>query len=127
MQLEIQPSAFLNTIQDVDEPVTDFANPDFQAYVTQAWATYQVDKATVKEEIISPGIQSLHATCQASKPSAPVPTATAAKPYVPLTNPILAATHKDPTPSAVVPSQTSVENVIWNYGSVSEFLPDPQN
>ncbi|KIN92720.1 hypothetical protein M404DRAFT_36794 [Pisolithus tinctorius Marx 270] len=44
VQLEIQPSAFLNTIQDVDEPVTDLADPDFQVYVAQAWATYQADK-----------------------------------------------------------------------------------
>ncbi|KIN99086.1 hypothetical protein M404DRAFT_47381, partial [Pisolithus tinctorius Marx 270] len=44
MQLEIQPSAFLNTVQDADEPVADLANPDFQAYVAQAWATYQADK-----------------------------------------------------------------------------------
>ncbi|KIN99818.1 hypothetical protein M404DRAFT_30074 [Pisolithus tinctorius Marx 270] len=44
MQLEIQPSAFLNTIQDANEPVTDLADPDFQAYVAQAWATYQADK-----------------------------------------------------------------------------------
>ncbi|KIO02222.1 hypothetical protein M404DRAFT_148406, partial [Pisolithus tinctorius Marx 270] len=52
MQLEIQPSAFLNTIgmriphtvQDADEPVADLADPDFQAYVAQAWATYQADK-----------------------------------------------------------------------------------
>ncbi|KIO03786.1 hypothetical protein M404DRAFT_50188, partial [Pisolithus tinctorius Marx 270] len=44
VQLEIQPSAFLNTVQDVDEPVADLADPDFQAYVAQAWATYQADK-----------------------------------------------------------------------------------
>ncbi|KIN92992.1 hypothetical protein M404DRAFT_36502 [Pisolithus tinctorius Marx 270] len=104
--LEIQPSAFLNTVQDVNEPVTDLANPDFQAYVTQAWATYQADKATVEEEIISPGVQSSCAACQASKPSAPVPTPTAVKPYVPPTNPTPAAACKDPTPTAVVLSQT---------------------
>ncbi|KIN96363.1 hypothetical protein M404DRAFT_33339 [Pisolithus tinctorius Marx 270] len=44
VQLEIQPSAFLNTVQDADEPVADLADPDFQAYATQAWATYQADK-----------------------------------------------------------------------------------
>ncbi|KIO11465.1 hypothetical protein M404DRAFT_112909, partial [Pisolithus tinctorius Marx 270] len=44
MQLEIQPSAFLNTIQDANEPVADLADPNFQAYVAQAWATYQADK-----------------------------------------------------------------------------------
>ncbi|KIN98624.1 hypothetical protein M404DRAFT_31267, partial [Pisolithus tinctorius Marx 270] len=44
VQLEIQPSAFLNTVQDADEPVADLADPDFQAYVAQAWATYQADK-----------------------------------------------------------------------------------
>ncbi|KIO09543.1 hypothetical protein M404DRAFT_93284, partial [Pisolithus tinctorius Marx 270] len=44
MQLEIQPSAFLNTVQDANEPVADLADPDFQAYVAQAWATYQADK-----------------------------------------------------------------------------------
>ncbi|KIO01580.1 hypothetical protein M404DRAFT_109158, partial [Pisolithus tinctorius Marx 270] len=114
MQLEIQPSAFLNTVQDADEPVADLADPDFQAYVAQAWATYQVDKgnkgaviphrkkarvdrveitarptarpanppqvnpcaATVEEEIISPGVQSSCATCQASEPSTPAPTST---------------------------------------------------
>ncbi|KIN97838.1 hypothetical protein M404DRAFT_31911 [Pisolithus tinctorius Marx 270] len=119
MQLEIQPSAFLNTIQDVDEPVTDLADPDFQAYVAQAWASYQADKAclanppqvnphaaTVKEEIISPGVQSSDATHQASKPSASVPISTTAKPYVPPTNPILTTMHKDSMPTAIVPSQT---------------------
>ncbi|KIN94529.1 hypothetical protein M404DRAFT_34965 [Pisolithus tinctorius Marx 270] len=113
VQLEIQPSTFLNTVQDVDVngPVADLANPNFQAYVAQAWATYQVDKvnphtATVKEEIISPGIQSLHATHQGSKSSAPAPTSTAVKPYVPLTNPAPAALCKEPTPVKVVLSQT---------------------
>ncbi|KAI6030519.1 hypothetical protein F5J12DRAFT_888328 [Pisolithus orientalis] len=144
MQLEIQPSAFLNTIQDVNEPVADLADPDFQAYVAQAWATYQVDKgnkgtvvscgkkvrfdgveitaqpmacpanppqvnprtATVKEEIISPGIQSSCATHQASEPSASVPISTTVKSYVPLTNPIPTTTCKDSAPMAIVPSQT---------------------
>ncbi|KIO04284.1 hypothetical protein M404DRAFT_143974, partial [Pisolithus tinctorius Marx 270] len=137
VQLEIQPSAFLNTIQDVNEPVADLANPDFQAYVTQAWATYQADKgnkgaviscgkkacfngveitaqpaafnphaATVEEEIISPGVQSSCAACQASKPSTPAPTSTAMKPYIPPANPAPTPTHKDPIPMAVVPSQT---------------------
>ncbi|KIN99727.1 hypothetical protein M404DRAFT_30177 [Pisolithus tinctorius Marx 270] len=127
VQLEIQPSAFLNTVQDVDEPVTDLADPDFQAYIAQTWATYQVDKgnkgtvvshgktacfnvdphaATVEEEIISPGVQSSHAAHQASEPSAPAPMSTAMKPYVPPTNPALMPACKDPIPVAVVPSQT---------------------
>ncbi|KIO10456.1 hypothetical protein M404DRAFT_21382, partial [Pisolithus tinctorius Marx 270] len=111
VQLEIQPSAFLNTVQDADEPVADLANPDFQAYVAQAWATYQADKvdpraATVEEEIISPGIQSSHAACQASHPSTPAPTSTATKPYVPPTSPAPTPTCKDPVPVAVVPLQT---------------------
>ncbi|KIN93864.1 hypothetical protein M404DRAFT_103349, partial [Pisolithus tinctorius Marx 270] len=106
MQLEIQPSAFLNTIQDADEPVADLANPDFQAYVAQAWATYQADKATVEEEIISPGVQSSRAARQASHPSTPAPTSTTTKPYVPPTSPAPTPTHKDPVPTAVVPSQT---------------------
>ncbi|KIO04376.1 hypothetical protein M404DRAFT_26237 [Pisolithus tinctorius Marx 270] len=117
--LEIQPSAFLNTIQDADEPVADLADPDFQAYVTQAWATYQADKAcpanpprvdpctaTVEEEIISPGVQSSHAACQASDPSAPTPMPTATKPYVPPTNLAPMPTCKDPIPTAIVPPQT---------------------
>ncbi|KIN93790.1 hypothetical protein M404DRAFT_114960, partial [Pisolithus tinctorius Marx 270] len=144
VQLEIQPSAFLNTVQDADEPVVDLADPDFQAYVTQAWATYQADKgnkgavvprgkkahfdgveitaqpaarpanpprvdpraATVEEEIISPGVQSSCAACQASEPSTPAPTSTAMKPYVPLTNLAPTPAHKDPVPTAIVPSQT---------------------
>ncbi|KIO11983.1 hypothetical protein M404DRAFT_19797 [Pisolithus tinctorius Marx 270] len=106
VQLEIQPSAFLNTVQDADEPVTDLADPDFQAYVTQAWATYQADKATIEEEIISPGVQSLHAAHQASNPSAPAPMSTAMKPYVPPTNPAPMPMHKDPIPTAIVPTQT---------------------
>ncbi|KIN96988.1 hypothetical protein M404DRAFT_32713 [Pisolithus tinctorius Marx 270] len=144
MQLEIQPSAFLNTVHDVDEPVADLADPDFQVYVAQAWATYQADKgnkgaviphrkkacfdgveiaarpaacpanppqvnpctATVEEEIISPGIQSLCATCQASDPAAPAPMSTATKPYVPPTNPALTLVCKDPVPVAIVPPQT---------------------
>ncbi|KIO00221.1 hypothetical protein M404DRAFT_29822 [Pisolithus tinctorius Marx 270] len=104
--LEIQPSAFLNTIQDADEPVADLADPDFQAYVAQAWATYQADKATVEEEIISPAVQSLHAACQASDPSAPAPMSTATKPYVPPTNLAPTPVCKDPIPMAIVPSQT---------------------
>ncbi|KIO00577.1 hypothetical protein M404DRAFT_29503 [Pisolithus tinctorius Marx 270] len=137
VQLEIQPSAFLNTVQDADEPVADLANPDFQAYVAQAWATYQADKgnkgavipcrkkahfdgveitarpvarpanpprvdpcaATVEEEIISPGVQSSCATCQASKPSTPAPTSTATKPYIPPTILALTPMHKDPVPA----------------------------
>ncbi|KIO08871.1 hypothetical protein M404DRAFT_96101, partial [Pisolithus tinctorius Marx 270] len=88
VQLEIQPSAFLNTVQDVDKSAADLADPDFQAYVTQAWATYQMDKGNK------------------GAPLAPAPTATAAKPYVPLANPVPAAMRKDPTPAVVVLSQT---------------------
>ncbi|KIO00834.1 hypothetical protein M404DRAFT_89921, partial [Pisolithus tinctorius Marx 270] len=106
VQLEIQPSAFLNTVQDADEPVADLADPDFQAYVAQAWATYQADKATVKEEIISPGVQSSCATRQASEPSTPAPTSIATKPYVPPTTPAPTPMHKDPIPAAIVLSQT---------------------
>ncbi|KIN93442.1 hypothetical protein M404DRAFT_45879, partial [Pisolithus tinctorius Marx 270] len=106
VQLEIQPSAFLNTGQDADEPVADLADPDFQAYVAQAWATYQADKATVEEEIISPGVQSLCAAHQASEPSTPAPTSSATKPYVPPTSPALMPACKDPIPAAIVPSQT---------------------
>ncbi|KIO04903.1 hypothetical protein M404DRAFT_105924, partial [Pisolithus tinctorius Marx 270] len=137
VQLEIQPSAFLNTVQDANEPVADLADPDFQAYVAQAWATYQADKgnkgaviphekkarfdgveitarpvalnphaATVEEEIISPGVQSSCATCQASKPSTPAPTSSTMKPYVPPTSLALMPTCKDPVPMAIVPSQT---------------------
>ncbi|KIO04276.1 hypothetical protein M404DRAFT_26467 [Pisolithus tinctorius Marx 270] len=111
VQFEIQPSAFLNTVQDADEPVADLANPDFQAYVAQAWATYQVDKvdpraATVEEEIISPGIQSLCATRQASNPSTPAPTSTTTKSYVPPTSPAPTPACKDPVPTAIAPSQT---------------------
>ncbi|KIO11744.1 hypothetical protein M404DRAFT_104287, partial [Pisolithus tinctorius Marx 270] len=80
-------------------------NPDFQAYVAQAWATYQADKATVKEEIISPGIQSSCAAHQASNPSTLAPTPTATKPYVPPTSPAPTPTHKDPIPVAIVLSQ----------------------
>ncbi|KIN99090.1 hypothetical protein M404DRAFT_56562, partial [Pisolithus tinctorius Marx 270] len=105
VQLEIQPSAFLNTVQDADEPVTDLADPDFQAYVAQAWATYQVDKATVEEEIISPGVQSLCAARQASNPSTPAPTPTAMKPYVPPTSLAPMPACKDPVPAAIVLSQ----------------------
>ncbi|KIN96108.1 hypothetical protein M404DRAFT_49714, partial [Pisolithus tinctorius Marx 270] len=54
VQLEIQPSAFLNTVQDANEPVADLADPDFQAYVAQAWATYQVDKG-IKGAVIPRG------------------------------------------------------------------------
>ncbi|KIO03685.1 hypothetical protein M404DRAFT_47851, partial [Pisolithus tinctorius Marx 270] len=88
MQLEIQPSAFLNTIQDVNEPVADLADPDFQAYVAQAWATYQVDKGNK------------------GAPSTPAPTSTATKPYVPPTSLAPMPMHKDPVPVAIVLSQT---------------------
>ncbi|KIO11762.1 hypothetical protein M404DRAFT_114226, partial [Pisolithus tinctorius Marx 270] len=113
MQLEIQPSAFLNTVQDIDKSAADLDNPNFQAYVAQAWATCQADKgnkgtvvsyphaATVTEEIISPGVQSSCATCQASEPFASAPTSTAVKPYVPLTNPALMPAHKDPVPVTI--------------------------
>ncbi|KIO09544.1 hypothetical protein M404DRAFT_131281 [Pisolithus tinctorius Marx 270] len=101
--LEIQPSAFLNTIQDVNEPVTDLADPNFQAYVTQAWATYQADKGN-KGAVISHGKKACFDG--ASEPSAPAPTSSTTKPYVPLANPAPMPTHKDPIPMAIVPSQT---------------------
>ncbi|KIO00483.1 hypothetical protein M404DRAFT_108745, partial [Pisolithus tinctorius Marx 270] len=88
VQLEIQPSAFLNTVQDADEPVADLADPDFQAYVAQAWATYQADKGNK------------------GAPSTPAPTSTATKPYVPPNNPAPTPARKDPVPAAIVPTQT---------------------
>ncbi|KIN97986.1 hypothetical protein M404DRAFT_31679 [Pisolithus tinctorius Marx 270] len=126
MQLEIQPSAFLNTVQDVDESAADLDNPDFQVYVAQAWATYQADKgnkATVKEEIISPGVQSSCAARQESVPSAPVPTSTTVRPYVPPTNPAPMPVCKDPAPPAIVPSQTSYPAPACNQNQYHYSFP----